>query len=302
MSGAVRTVADGTAPRDIAAVLREDGCVVVTGLASSATMDQIAEEMEPWLSTTKPGSSEFLGHATRRSGALIAKSPTARALICAPTILGVLDLALADHASIYQVDLTQLIDIGPGESAQRIHRDRWSFDNYPFPTGFEVEIATMWAVTDFTEDVGATRVIVGSNLWEENPPEADPALASAAVMAKGSVLLYTGSVYHGGGANTTKVHRIGMNIGYSLGWLRQEENQYLACPPEIARELPEGLLRLMGYQRGAFALGYVDDMRDPLDWLFGGPSRGGDPLMYARTARRLLRKNEVYQPPAITDE
>jgi ectoine hydroxylase-related dioxygenase (phytanoyl-CoA dioxygenase family) len=265
-------------------------------------MDQIAEEVEPWLSTTKPGSSDFLGHATRRSGALIAKSPAARALICAPTILSVLDLALADHASIYQIDLTQLIDIGPGESAQRIHRDRWSFDNYPFPTGFEVEIATMWAVTDFTEDVGATRVIVGSNLWEENPPEADPALASAAEMAKGSVLLYTGSVYHGGGANTTNVHRVGMNIGYSLGWLRQEENQYLACPPEIARELPEGLLRLMGYQRGAFALGYVDDMRDPLDWLFGGPSRRADPLMYARSARRLLRKNESYQPPATTDE
>ena len=302
MSGGVRTVVADTAPKDIAAVLREDGCVVVGGLASSATMDQIAEELEPWLSTAKPGSSEFLGHATRRSGALIARSPTARTLISAPTVLSVLDLALADHASTYQIDLTQLIDIGPGESAQRIHRDRWSFDNYPFPTGFEAEIATMWALTDFTEDVGATRVIVGSHLWEENPPEVDPALASTAEMTKGSILLYTGSVYHGGGANTTKLlHRVGMNIGYSLGWLRQEENQYLACPPEIARDLPEGLLRLMGYQRGAFALGYVDDMRDPLDWLFGRSSRPMDPLTYARSAHRLLRKEEPYQPPATTD-
>jgi len=299
MSGGVRTVAGDATPRGIADVLREDGCVVVAGVASAATMDQVFEEVEPWLAKTEPGYSDFLGRATRRSGALIAKSPTARTLISSPVVLGVLDLALGDHASTYQIDLTQLIDIGPGEAAQRIHRDRWSFDNYPFPTGFEAEIATIWAVTDFTADMGATRVVVGSHLWEDNPPEADPELASPAEMAKGSVMFYTGSVYHGGGANTTRAHRVGMNIAYSLGWLRQEENQYLACPPEIARELPEGLLRLMGYQRGAFALGYVDDMRDPLDWLFDRPSLPADPLTYARTARRLLHKTEPYQPPPL---
>ena len=106
----------------------------------------------------------------------------------------------------------------------------------------------MWAVTDFTEEMGATRVIVGSHLWEDDPAEVDPALTTGAVMSKGSVLVYTGSIYHGGGANHSDVHRIGINVGYSLGWLRQEENQYLACPPEIARTLPEGLLRLMGYR------------------------------------------------------
>jgi ectoine hydroxylase-related dioxygenase (phytanoyl-CoA dioxygenase family) len=261
-------------------------------------MDRIAEELEPWLSQTLLGRSDFVGRTTRRTGALIARSPTARTLITDPAILGVLDLTLADHAATYQIDLTQMIDIGPGESAQVIHRDRWSFDNFPFPLGFEAEIATMWAVTDFTEAMGATRVVIGSNLWEENPPEVDPALSVAAEMTKGSVLLYTGSIYHGGGANISEVHRVGMNIGYSLGWLRQEENQYLACPQEIARELPEGLLRLMGYQRGAFALGYIDDMTDPLDWLYGSQSRHVDPGAYRRSARRGLRRTEQYQPPA----
>jgi ectoine hydroxylase-related dioxygenase (phytanoyl-CoA dioxygenase family) len=298
MPGGVRTVAGDTAPSAIADALREDGCVIVTGLASSTTMDRIAEELEPFLATANPGYSEFLGYTTRRMGALIARSPTARTLIIDPTILDVLDLALADHASTYQIDLTQMIDIGPGQSAQSIHRDRWSFDNYPFPVGFEVEIATMWAVTDFTEEMGATRLVIGSHLWEGNPPEVDPALTHPAEMAKGSVLLYSGSVYHGGGANTSSVHRIGMNIGYSLGWLRQEENQYLACPEEIARELPEGLLRLMGYQRGAFALGYVDNMRHPLDWLYDSPSLPVDPVTYRRSARRLLRKTDRYQPYA----
>jgi ectoine hydroxylase-related dioxygenase (phytanoyl-CoA dioxygenase family) len=142
-------------------------------------------------------------------------------------------------------------------------------------------------------------VIVGSHLWEDDPPEVDAALTTGAVMRKGSVLLYTGSVYHGGGANRSDVHRIGINVGYSLGWLRQEENQYLACPPEIARTLPEGLLRLMGYQRGSVALGYVDDLREPLDWLYDLPSVQTDYYAYRRTAKKLLKRPDPYvAPPA----
>ncbi|MEO2138189.1 MAG: phytanoyl-CoA dioxygenase family protein, partial [bacterium] len=83
------------------------------------------------------------------------------------------------------------------------------------------------------------------------------------------VLLYTGSVYHGGGANKSDATRCGANITYNLAWLRQEENQYLSVPPEIARELPDDLLRLMGYSRGAYALGYVGDLKDPLKVLRG---------------------------------
>jgi ectoine hydroxylase-related dioxygenase (phytanoyl-CoA dioxygenase family) len=213
-----------------------------------------------------------------------------------PLILDTLDLALGDHGSTYQIDLTQLIDIGPGEPGQMIHRDHWSFDRYPFPKGFEAEIATMWAVTDFTEEMGATRVVVGSHLWDDEPSEVDPSESVGAVMSKGSVLLYGGAIYHGGGANRSDVHRIGINIGYSLGWLRQEENQFLACPPEIARTLPEGLLRLMGYQRGAVALGYVDDLREPLDWLYDLPSVQTDYYAYRRTARSLLRRTGQYDP------
>jgi ectoine hydroxylase-related dioxygenase (phytanoyl-CoA dioxygenase family) len=90
-----------------------------------------------------------------------------------------------------------------------------------------------------------------------------------ATMQRGSVLLYTGSVYHGGGANKSDATRCGANITYNLAWLRQEENQYLSVPTEIARELPDDLLRLMGYSRGAYALGYVGDLKDPLKVLRG---------------------------------
>jgi len=90
-------------------------------------------------------------------------------------------------------------------------------------------------------------------------------------MPAGSVLFYTGSLYHGAGANRSDHVRSGINITYAVSWLRQEENQYLSCSPEVARTLPEPLLRMMGYQRGAYALGYVDDLRDPLEGLLGRP-------------------------------
>ena len=246
MPTAVRTVGSDSSPADIAKVLNEDGCVVIADLASPQTMDQIRAELDQHLATTSGGNTDFLGESTRRTGALIARSPTSRSLITHPTIIDTLDLVLGDHASTFQIDLTQLVTIGPGEPAQMIHRDQWSFDRYQFPRGFEAEVATMWAVTDFTEEMGATRMVVGSHRWEDDPDDVDPALTVPAVMTKGSVLLYTGSIFHGGGANTTTTSRIGMNVGYSLGWLRQEENQYLACPPEIARTLPEGLLQADG--------------------------------------------------------
>ncbi len=290
------TVGSDAPPKEVARILREDGCVIIADLVSPETMDEIMVELEPGLSDTRGGDTEFLGHATRRIGALIARSPKVRELVTNPMILNTLDISLGDHGSTFQIDLTQLIDIGPGEPGQMIHRDQWSFDRFPFPKGFEAEIATMWAVTDFTEEMGATRVVVGSHLWDDEPSEVDPSESVGAVMSKGSVLLYGGSIYHGGGANKSNVHRIGINIGYSLGWLRQEENQFLACPPEVARTLPEGLLRLMGYQRGAVGLGYVDDLREPLDWLYDLPSVQTDYYAYRRSARSSLRRTEQYAP------
>ena len=92
-------------------------------------------------------------------------------------------------------------------------------------------------------------------------------------MKRGSVLFYEGKVLHGGGANSSSGVRQGVNITYGVGWVRQEENQYLACPPEIARTLDDDLLKMMGYQQGAFSLGYVGDQQDPLAVLRGAEQR-----------------------------
>ena len=121
-------------------------------------------------------------------------------------------------------------------------------------------------MTDFTEENGATRVVVGSNHHEDKLrfEEAD---SLPAEMTKGSVLFYSGKVYHGGGTNNTDQIRRGVNITYNVSWLRQEENQYLSVPHDIACELPTELQRLIGYNRGAYALGYIDDLRDPIEVL-----------------------------------
>jgi ectoine hydroxylase-related dioxygenase (phytanoyl-CoA dioxygenase family) len=228
-------------------------------------MDRIRDELAPFMAATRTGPDEFSGHRTRRTGALIARSPSARELVTHPTVLGTVEKALG-HASNFQLHLTQIIAIGPGEPMQTIHRDQWAFDFFPFPKGYEVQCNTIWAMTDFTAANGATRVIPGSHHFEDRLQfgESD---TEPAEMEKGSVLFYTGSLYHGGGANRSDAVRCGVNVTYNLAWLRQEENQYLAVPQEIARTLPVDLLRLMGYARGAYALGYVDDLRDPIEVL-----------------------------------
>ncbi len=252
-----------TTPEDVAAMVGRDGATVVDGLAPVALLDRIHEELRPFLEATPQGPDNFSGRLTRRTGALVARSPSCRELVTHPLAVGTAR-ALLSQATNIQLHLTQAIAIGPEETAQPIHRDQWAFDFFPFPLGYDVQCNTIWAMTDFTEENGATRVVPGSNLAEDGLAFG-PDDTEAAVMDRGSVLFYSGSVYHGGGANRSSSTRIGLNITYNVAWLRQEENQYLSVPRAVAETLPVDLLRLMGYDRGAYALGYIDDLRDPIE-------------------------------------
>ncbi len=248
---------------EVAAALDQDGVAVVDCLAAAQRMDEVAQELRSWMEATPYGPDEFSGRRTRRTGGLIARSPKCIDLVMHPLVLSTVGKVLA-RATSFQLQLTQVIAIGPGEAAQIVHRDQWAFDFFPFPKGYEVECNTIWAMTDFTAENGATRVIPGSHRYDDRlrfeEKDTEPA-----EMTRGSVLFYTGSLYHGGGANRSSAERRGINITYNVSWLRQEENQYLSVPLEIARTLPVELLQLMGYRRGAYALGYVDDLRDPIE-------------------------------------
>jgi len=266
-SGAIRHVKPTAHADEIRDVLVTDGAVVIDDLADPDVLARMRAELAPYIDGTPFGSDRFAGHSTRRTGALIARSPASRELVRHPLVLDV-TRRLLERAKSFQLHLTQTIAIGPGEPAQPIHRDQWAFDFYPFPSDYHVQCNTMWALTDFTEENGATRIIPGSqDLPDSTDHTADETVP--AEMSTGSCLLYTGKVYHGGGANQSDAVRIGGNITYVVGWLRQEENQYLSVPREVAETLDDDLLRLMGYRVGAYALGYIDDVRDPLEAIRG---------------------------------
>ena len=246
---------------EVAQALKEAGCVVIERLVSEELMSQVGSELKPFIHSTPFGPDSFTGKKTKRTGSLIARSTSFHELASHPTIVGAAREVICQTATTIQIHLTQIIEIGPGSDAQPIHRDQWAWDSFPFPQDWEVEVSTMWALTDFTEENGATRVIPGSHLWEDKlrPPFEE---TIPAVMSSGSVLLYTGSLYHGGGENSTTESRTGVNVDYSASFLRQEENQYLACPPDIAARIDPDLAKLIGYSRG-----YFGDLQDPIEAL-----------------------------------
>ena len=247
---------------EAAASIRQHGYVIVDELVPQATMDRLEAELDPYLEKSAYGAIPgFDGPHTRRTGSLIARSPLVRELVMNDLVLGVVKKVLA-HAQLVQLSLTEVIALSPGAHAQYIHRDELLFDAYPFDNSYEVYCNSLWAMTDYTEEMGATRIVPGSHRLESDL-QFTPEDTVAAEMPRGSALLYSGKLYHGAGENKSDRVRKALDLGYAVGWVRQEENQYLACPIEIARTLPEDLLRLMGYA-GAHGYGGIGDRSDPL--------------------------------------
>lgn len=250
---AVQHFAADADPAAIMTALRRDGAIIIDALIPDAAMAALAAEIAPWLEATPNGRDDFTGHLTTRTGALVARSPRVRDLVMHPLIQALCDDLLKPFCERWQLHLTQAIRIRPGQKAQAIHRDRWAWGTHL--AHVEPQLNTIWAVTDFTAENGATQLVPGSLDWPDNrvtqPHEIVPA-----VMTRGSVLVYTGGVFHGGGENRSDGDRIGLNLTYTLGWLRQEENQYLSCPPAIARSLDPALQAVLGYAMGSYALGY----------------------------------------------
>jgi ectoine hydroxylase-related dioxygenase (phytanoyl-CoA dioxygenase family) len=259
-----------SASRDgILEVIDQDAAVILENALTASQVESILEELEPYIAGTEPIDHEFVGRSTTRTGALVARSKTAREAVVHPLVLDVVTGFLPRHAQNIQFNMTQIMRLLPGEAAQQLHRDRFLWGR-ELPPAVEPQLNGMWALTDFTEANGATRVIPGSQQWDWDRPLSQDD-TTPAEMPAGGVLLYTGSVVHGGGANRSSAPRIGMNITFLLGWLRQEENQYLSCPPEVARTLAPELQALIGYSLGNGGLGYFS----PLEAAQGHPDTLG---------------------------
>lgn len=278
-------------------VLKRDGAVILDDVLTVAEVEALTDELRPYVQATEAGRDVFSGGRTTRTGALVARCPRVRPLITHPRIRGLCDAVLKPNCVRYQLHLTQLIRIMPGQTAQPIHRDRWAWSR---ALGhLEPQLNTIWALTDFTALNGATQVVPGSVDWPDDRRAVAHEIAQAE-MRRGSVIVYTGSVFHGGGASDSLDDRWGLNITYALGWLRQEENQYLSCPPEIARTLEPELQALLGYTMGSYALGYFTPPLPPgegpevvpPDFALGAGRPGGSSLggqdLYDETAARQL--------------
>jgi len=266
----------GDAPADeVVDALLRDGAVIVHDLLSPEVVAAINAEVQPYVDAADPDMRHLnpgvqMFHAqTRHVSGLAGKSPTfATEVMIHPLLMAVCDAILGPSCARYQLNLAHLLERLPGAGQQFWHQDELVWNLVPEPKPV-LQVASVIALVDFTADSGATRVFPGSHRWEPGRYPTDDE-AVAAVMPAGSAIIYLGSTFHGGGAHSGSVPRRGVHLSYTLGWLRTEENNYLAVPPETAAELPPRCQEVLGYavhdaiERGGGYLGMLD-MRDPID-------------------------------------
>lgn len=280
--GVQRIKADEPAA-SVTAALLEDGAVIVEGFLDDDLLARFNAELDPHLQAAPYGGATYLndvaawffGHRTRQLTGVAGKSRVfATEILTHPLYRAVCDDVLLPSCSRYQLNVAHVLDRGPGSEQQLIHRDEAVWIHLPDPHP-EVQLASVVALVDFTADNGATRVAPGSHRWEPGRTATDAELVPAEMPA-GSAVIYLGSTLHGGGANTTAdVSRRGMHVSYCLGWLRTEENQYLATPIDAVRALPRESQELLGFAAhdalasGGGYLGAVD-VQDPVELLATG--------------------------------
>ena len=241
-----------TAPSFEAAVdrwterLLADGFCVIPDLLPQRAIAALDAELSADFEATPFCQGSFYGERTKRFGRVLARSSLAAVLVQHDIILGVVERVLSPWCDTIQLNLTQAIAVHPGALAQMPHRDQ---DMWRGPVGeIEYVVNVMWPFTSYRRENGATRLWPNSHgrralVVGDDAPEQVPELCP------GSALLFLGSTLHAAGANQSGEVRRGMIAGYSLGWLKTYENQFLAYPPAIARTFSPELAALVGYRQ-----------------------------------------------------
>ncbi|GAB4009957.1 phytanoyl-CoA dioxygenase family protein [Nocardioides ultimimeridianus] len=279
------TTLDASATLDEAvAIVERDGGVIIKDFFDSATVAELRKEIDVAMEPASWGQDDFSGHRTKRLYGIFQHTRHAATAVRHPMYAGIasrfLEVPRSGYIGEYRMELTpsyqvgvsSIIDIHPGEGAQPLHRDDgvWLWRH---PEGYrQARVQIMVAVTDFTAENGGTMVVPGSHLWDdERGPKVEEAVPTE--MSAGSALIWVGGTFHGGGTNSSDSNRIGLTIGLDLGFLRQEENAYLTYPTEVVKGFDEDIQRLLGWSVCAPGTGFVEyqgTMADPIFLLQDG--------------------------------
>jgi ectoine hydroxylase-related dioxygenase (phytanoyl-CoA dioxygenase family) len=291
MSATIERFTARSDPTAVCAAIERDGAAIVEGLVSLDVVGRVNDDVEAAVAAADPDEElfnpvmqAFHGPCTKQVTGVAAISRTfATEVMCHPLLLAICDQILLPSCARYQLNLGHLLQRGPGAEEQWLHRDEAVWSDVPRPHP-ELQLASVIAFVDFTRDNGATRVVPGSHRWPDRElspaeqmrrPPPDPDGIAYAEMPAGSAVVYSGGTIHGGGGNVTDIPRRGAHLSYCLGWLRTEENNYLAVPPDIAATLPRPAQELLGYAvhdsigRGGGYLGMLR-MQDPVELLARG--------------------------------
>ena len=252
---------DATDPEAILQAVRDDGACIALNVLSLDLCDALMRDFQPHLDQLNWGvddlgyRNEFYGEQTKRLHGLFSKSTNMVRVLTHPLFLTLARKMFVDSGMSSDVRLsnTELMVLNKDQDVQVFHEDAASWHRVQQQESEEILISANCALTDFTESNGATRVVPGSHLWEQDrEPEADE--ICLAVMPRGSALIYSGNAIHSGGANREEAARVGLYLGYIVSWLRPIENQLVTNDPADILALPEDAKRLLDVSPGGFTV------------------------------------------------
>ena len=263
--GRTKLVLTDTDLQQHASAIERDGYTIVENAVDLALVDALAADLLriEREHDVRPAGNAFEGAHTVRIYNLLTHGPLYARIPVHEHVLPIVERVL-DRGCL--ISSLSSISIDPGESAQPIHADDQLL---PLPKPHPALVCnTMWALTDFTEANGATRIIPGSHTRDHSPDYGGAYASIPAEMRRGSVLVWHGSLWHGGGANRGEKRRVGIAMNYCAGFIRQQENQQLGIPADVARSFSPRLMELVGYGIYRGLIGHIDK-QSPAEVLLG---------------------------------
>lgn len=233
----------------------EKGYTILESVIEPSFVDALYEDLHRLEETLGivPAENLFEGRKTVRIYNLLVHGPLYQRIPIHERVLPLVERVLDSGCLISSLSS---IAICPGETPQPLHADDQLIPlGRPHPP---IVCNTMWALTDFTDENGATRFVPGSHKYPDFPPPEGGVGEVPAEMPRGSVLVYNGSLWHGGGRNRTDRRRIGIAMNYCAGFIRQQENQQLGVPRDLVRTFPRRLQELVGYGVYNGLIGHID--------------------------------------------